>query len=253
MKIVLITQNEPFYLNKSLKYLIENLPNYVEIVGCIVSDVSPFGKKESFITKALNTLNIFGLSFFLRYAVKFLKSKLSRSSVKDLMKEKKINIIELKKSINSKDSLDILKQLKPDLLISIAGNEIFKEDLINLAPKGCLNLHTAMLPKYRGLMPTFWALKNKEKHIGVSVFFVDEGIDSGPIIFQEKIEVLNKTQEQLIIETKKLGMIGIIKSIELIASGSYELLKNDEKNMTYFSFPTRNDVKEFYNVGNKFF
>ena len=169
------------------------------------------------------------------------------------MKEKKINIIELKKSINSKDSLDILKQLKPDLLISIAGNEIFKEDLINLAPKGCLNLHTAMLPKYRGLMPTFWALKNKEKHIGVSVFFVDEGIDSGPIIFQEKVEVLNKTQEQLIIETKKLGMIGIIKSIELIASGSYELLKNDEKNMTYFSFPTRNDVKEFYNVGNKFF
>ena len=253
MKIVLITQNEPFYLNKSLKYLIENLPNYVEIVGCIVSDVSPFGKKESFITKALNTLNIFGLSFFLRYAVKFLKSKLSRSSVKDLMKEKKINIIELKKSINSKDSLDILKQLKPDLLISIAGNEIFKEDLINLAPKGCLNLHTAMLPKYRGLMPTFWALKNKEKHIGVSVFFVDEGIDSGPIIFQEKVEVLDKTQEQLIIETKKLGMIGIIKSIELIASGSYELLKNDEKNMTYFSFPTRNDVKEFYNVGNKFF
>ena len=253
MKIIFITQDEPFYLNKSLKYLIENLPNYVEIVGCIVSDVSPFGKKESFVTKALNTLNIFGLSFFLRYSVKFLKSKLSRSSVKDLMKEKKINIIELKKSINSKDSLDILKQLKPDLLISIAGNEIFKEDLINLAPKGCLNLHTAMLPKYRGLMPTFWALKNKEKHIGVSVFFVDEGIDSGPIIFQEKVEVLNKTQEQLIIETKKLGMIGIIKSIELIASGSYELLKNDEKNMTYFSFPTRNDVKEFYNVGNKFF
>ena len=253
MKIILITQDEPFYLNKSLKYLIENLPNYVEIVGCIVSDVSPFGKKESFVTKALNTLNIFGLSFFLRYSVKFLKSKLSRSSVKDLMKEKKINIIELKKSINSKDSLDILKQLKPDLLISIAGNEIFKEDLINLAPKGCLNLHTAMLPKYRGLMPTFWALKNKEKHIGVSVFFVDEGIDSGPIIFQEKVEVLDKTQEQLIIETKKLGMIGIIKSIELIASGSYELLKNDEKNMTYFSFPTRNDVKEFYNVGNKFF
>ena len=63
------------------------------------------------------------------------------------MREKNINIIELNKSINSKDSLNILKQLKPDLLISVAGNEIFKEDLINLAPKGCLNLHTAMLIK----------------------------------------------------------------------------------------------------------
>ena len=138
MKIILITQDEPFYLNKSLKYLIENLPNCVEVVGCIISDVSPFGKKESFITKALNTLNIFGLSFFLRYAVKFIKSKLSRSSVKDIMREKNINIIELNKSINSKDSLNILKQLQPDLLISVAGNEILQKDLINLAQKDVL-------------------------------------------------------------------------------------------------------------------
>ena len=51
-----------------------------------------------------------------------------------------------------------------------------KKQIFNLAPKGCLNLHTALLPKYRGLMPTFWVLKNNETHTGVSVFFVDKGI-----------------------------------------------------------------------------
>ena len=66
------------------------------------------------------------------------------------------------------------------------GNQIFKKQIIELAPKGCINLHTALLPKYRGLMPTFWVLKNNEKYTGVSVFFVDKGIDSGPIIVQRK-------------------------------------------------------------------
>ena len=75
------------------------------------------------------------------------------------------------------------------MLVSILGNQIFKRKLIDLAPKGCINLHTALLPKYRGLMPTFWALKNNEKNTGVSVFFVDEGIDSGPIIIQKKVVI----------------------------------------------------------------
>ncbi len=59
------------------------------------------------------------------------------------------------------------KGFKPDMLISILGNQIFKKPLINLAPKGCLNLHTALLPKYRrGLMSTFWVLKNNEQVAG---------------------------------------------------------------------------------------
>ena len=69
---------------------------------------------------------------------------------------------------------------------------------------GCINLHTALLPKYRGLMPTFWVLKNNEKNTGVSVFFVDEGIDSGPIIVQKNISIGNMTQQELIVKTKKL-------------------------------------------------
>ena len=118
------------------------------------------------------------------------------------LRERSIPQIKLEQSINSEQSLSKVSHYKPDILISIAGNEIFKKPLIDLTPFGCLNLHTGLLPKYRGLMPTFWALKNKEQEIGVTVFYVDEGIDSGPIVVQKKIPIKKRVQSKLIKETK---------------------------------------------------
>jgi len=166
--------------------------------------------------------------------------------------EKK-QLIRLKKNINSKESVNILKSYIPDLLISIAGNQIFKKQIFNLAPKGCLNLHTALLPKYRGLMPSFWVLKNNEKQTGVSVFFVDEGIDSGEIVVQKTIEIENKTQAELIKYSKKIGMDAIIESIEKIRDNKVELIPNNDTKKTYFSFPTKDDVKAFKKAGKRFF
>ena len=149
--------------------------------------------------------------------------------------------------------MEIIKNYSPDLLISIGGNEIFKKPLINLAKYGCLNLHTSLLPKYRGLMPTFWVLKNQEEYTAVSVFLVDEGIDTGPILVQEKIKINGKSQEQLIRQTKKIGMDCIIKAILKILAKDFSTIPNDDNKMTYFSFPTREDVREFKRVGAKFF
>ena len=128
--------------------------------------------KEFFIKKALRTFNIFGLKFFLHYSFLFIRNKLNKKyDVIETLKELKIKQISLKNSINNKISLDIIRAEKPDIIISILGNEIFKNDLIELAPKGILNLHSSLLPKYRGLMPTFWVLRNNEKYTGVSLFF----------------------------------------------------------------------------------
>ncbi len=253
MRIIIITQNEPFYLKKNLEYLISILPNKYEIVGCVVNTVSPFGIKESFIDKAVKTFNVFGLKFFLYYSLKFVISKIFDQPINNFLKNNNITNIQLNASINSKDSLNKLKSFNPDLLVSILGNQIFKQDLLDLAPKGCINLHTALLPKYRGLMPTFWVLKNNEKYTGVSVFFVDEGIDSGPIIVQEKVEIGDLTQAQLIKRTKKIGMELIVKAVNLISENNLKLIPNPESKKTYYSFPKRDDVIEFRKIGKKFF
>ena len=147
----------------------------------------------------------------------------------------------------------LINKFKPDLLVSIQGNEIFKKPILDLAPNGCINLHTALLPKYRGLMPTFWAIKNQEKETGVSVFFVDEGIDSGPIIVQRRVQLGKKSQRQLIRETKQIGIEAVIEAIDHIVCGQVVLTPNDDDEMTYFGFPKREDVKIFRKVGGKFF
>lgn len=254
MKIVIITQDDPFYLADNLRYLIKVLPEHSKIIGCVVNDASPFGKKETFLQKAKKTYDVFGLRFFIHYATKFVSSTLDSSKkVDSVLIENNIPKIVLDKPINNDASVEMIKKFEPDLLISILGNQIFKQPIIDLAPKGCLNLHTALLPIYRGLMPTFWVMKNDEKYTGVSVFYVDEGIDSGPIVVQAKVEIGNRTQEELILYTKKLGMEAIAKAVDLIEHDNVQLIENDADKKTYFSFPTKEDVEEFLRKGKRFF
>lgn len=255
MNITLLTQSDPFYLAENINYLFANLPKHSQVVSTVLFDVSPFGKHESFFQKAKHTINVFGYRFFANYGFKYVLNKFNhKKSVRSVLKKHRIPIVQLDKGINHPESLEIIKSYKPDLLISIAGNQIFKEPIINLAPKGCLNLHTALLPKYRGLMPSFWVLKNNEKETGVSVFFVDKGIDSGPVLIQKRLPIHeNMTQAELIKKSKKLGMDAIIESIELIQKGNYELITNLDEEKTYFSFPTREDVKSFYKAGKRFY
>jgi methionyl-tRNA formyltransferase len=254
MRIVIITQDEPFYLSENLEYLVKILPNHSKIVGCVVTSASPYGKKESFYQKARKTAAIFGLNFFLRYALRFLWRKVGGSgSIRITLKKLGIQPINLDTGINHPSSLSKISEFKPDLLVSILGNEIFKKKLIELAPKGCLNLHTALLPKYRGLMPSFWVLRNDEKETGVSVFFVDEGIDSGPIIVQKRIFINGDSQEELIQRTKKMGMEAISEAIDLIQTDRVSLIANDASLMSYYSFPTKKDVNTFKANGKRFF
>lgn len=254
MRVVLLTQDDPFFLGKNIDFLLGNLPRGAQVVGCVLFQVSPFGKRQSFLEKLWSTFRIFGTEFFLRYAILFLKARVSeRDSVNGALQKHGVPLINVEGTINSPEAVATIASYKPDLLVSVAGNQIFHRPLLDLAPKGCINLHTALLPRYRGLMPTFWVLKNGESETGVSVFFVDEGIDSGPILVQKRVEIGGRTQLELIEHTKQIGMQSIIEAMELIMRGRYTLIANDPAKASYYSFPTRADVREFLARGKRFF
>ena len=253
MRIVIFTQNETMFLVPALDQFLRRLNANCEILGAVVFDASPFGKRQSYARKALLTAETFGLELVFRYGLSTVWNKIFRRDVKQIFAKHGVSMISIRDSINSEESLSVLRSLDADLFISITGNQIFKKPLLDIPRLGTLNLHTALLPKYRGLMPSFWVLKNREKQTGVSVFFVDEGIDSGPILVQKKINIENISQWELIRMTKFLGMEAIIEGIELIQSGDYDLIPNNEKESTYYSFPTRKDVIEFKKGGNRFF
>lgn len=133
MNIVILTQDDPFFLAENLDYLLSRLPEGVQVSGCVVFDVSPSGKKEGLVKQAVKTWKTFGTGFFLNYGFRFVANKLNKQKkVKHILRKHSVPVIELQESVNAPSSLQKIKAREPDLLISIAGNQIFKKERSNL-------------------------------------------------------------------------------------------------------------------------
>ena len=255
VRVIFITQEDPFYLATSLRYILDHLPSGVEVAAAVVLGGSPFGEKHSFFGKVRRIHEVFGLRFLWHYGRLFLGAKLDRSkSVAELFRARSIEVLApATGSVNAPDFLEMLRRRRPDLLVSVAGNQIFRRALIELAPRGCLNVHSALLPRHRGLMPTFWALKHGDSETGVSVFFVDEGIDTGPILVQRRIPIRERCLDTLLRDTKRLGAEAVVEALVKVRDGHAAVLPNDATSGNYNSFPTRFDVDEFLGIGNRLF
>ncbi len=253
MNIVLLTQNDPFYLSDSIEDLIKKINNNGKhkICNAIVTSASPFGKKKGFVRKIFKTFKIFGFRFFLYYSYQYIFRKyILRKSVIKILNKSEIPVWMLNSSINLKCNVKILKELKPDLVVIIAGNQIIKNNILEIPKYGVINAHSSLLPDYKGLMPTFWVLKNKEVETGVTIFKLTEGIDNGPIINRKKIKIYKEfSQSDLIKKSKIIANELIIEALELV---KYPERFINNTGGSYYNFPTKKDVNEFYK-NKKFF
>jgi methionyl-tRNA formyltransferase len=92
--------------------------------------------------------------------------------------------------IKAPDFLAALAAWKPDLIAVTAFGRILHAPILNLPPMGCVNVHGSLLPKYRGAAPVQWAVINGEAETGITTMLMDEGMDTGPILLQERIPIL---------------------------------------------------------------
>jgi len=83
-----------------------------------------------------------------------------------------------------------LRELKPDLIVVVAYGQILPQGILDLPRFGCLNVHTSLLPKYRGAAPIQWAIANGDGETGVTIMQMDAGLDTGPIISQAATAIL---------------------------------------------------------------
>ena len=126
MRVVLITQDDPFFLATNIDFLLAKLPKYFGGGRCVLTSPSPFGRRESFVAKGFKHFESSARLFFTLHP-QFLAAKLSpRRRVRSILMRHNIPLLEFDKSINADSSLNRIKALKPDVLISIAGNEIFR-------------------------------------------------------------------------------------------------------------------------------
>ena len=113
-----------------------------------------------------------------------------------------------------------LQKLSPDLGIVVSYGKLIPEKVFNIPKLSCFNIHFSLLPKYRGAAPVQWALIKGEKETGVSSFWLEKTLDSGPIIVQQKIQIDNSDDEETLFKKLiPLGLSVMNETLELLKKG----------------------------------
>jgi len=157
--------------------------------------------------------------------------KLKATPVKTIAEELEVPVL-TPKSLKNPDFLNEIEKYDADLYVVVAFR-ILPKELFTIPPRGSINLHGSLLPKYRGAAPINWALINGEKEIGLTTFFLREKVDTGNIIYQEKIAINpEETFDELYLRmAEKAGPV-IEKTLDLIESGDFEVKNQDNSRAT---------------------
>lgn len=108
--------------------------------------------------------------------------------LKLVCKKHNINFYRIE-DINAIENQNIIRKQKPDLIVVCHFKQVLKKNIIDIPKYGCINLHPSLLPNYRGLSPQHWPIIKGDKETGITVHFINEGIDKGDIIIQHKITI----------------------------------------------------------------
>ncbi len=258
MRVVFVAPEEPLILPLFFERTLPALGDQVVAVAV----VSPIYKNSGWIQQSRQFVRSFGLRWFTIEVARYSWNKtldavgrlipLGRArSVRAVARRHGIRLLRLA-DVNAPDFIATLRSMDPDLVISVSCPQIFQRPLLELPRLGCLNVHSALLPKYRGMLPTFWALVNGEPETGVTVHRMVEGIDGGDIILQRRVPIAaDETLLMLMRKTKRMAADLVLESIQEFDAGTVSPTSNPTDEGSYFSFPTRADVDRFRALGRR--
>jgi len=148
--------------------------------------------------------------------------------LKEYCEKYKIDYIK-HKNINSNEFIKTVSQYNCNLFVSMSFNQIFKKEIINLPEYKTINCHAGELPFYRGRNILNWALINDEKKFGITVHFMDEGVDTGDIILQRTYPITNIDTYRTLLEVSHIECANILyDSIILFKDKSFKRVKQTD-------------------------
>ncbi len=158
--------------------------------------------------------------------------ELAPSPVKLVALREKIPILQPTK-MKDPEFLAVLTSWKPDLIAVTAFGRILPPVVLNLPPKGCVNVHGSILPKYRGAGPIQWAIINGETETGITTMLMDEGMDTGAMLLQERIPIApDDTAGSLAPKLAELGGRLLVETIARLKAGTIAPIVQDHSQAT---------------------
>ncbi len=255
LRILILTTNDQVFLPHFFDRLFSKIGS--EVVGvAIVSDPN-FGR---FLRQSLKFM---GFLLFAGEVLRQLKIRImdllytvfaqsKRSSIRSVCRKYNIPCYPVE-NVNSKPFHEFLKEKKIDLLVSVACPQILKKKLLNIPPLGCINIHYGLLPRYRGMYPSFWVLANGEKETGVSVHYMVEKLDAGDILVQLKQDIKPDDSFYSLVKRLKttIGPKAMLQAIGKIRDGNTSVIPNDPHEGSYFALPAKKDMARFRALNRK--
>lgn len=262
MRIVIVTQEDPFYIPiffKEFFNLYNKKENEIEIKGVMIQEALG---DNSIFRLAKRMYNFYGFIDFIKQSYKYAVSKFkdilysigilkSNFSVEYFAKNNDINLLSYT-DVNSNKFIQFINDKDIDLIVSVSASQIFNSQILDLPTYGCINLHNAPLPKYRGMLPNFWQMYHDEDYSVLTIHEMVEELDQGRIIYQKKTKIKEwMSLDDLIKVTKANSAQALWKVLEDFENRIVKYQQMPEIEGSYFSFPTRKDVQEFKSKGKK--
>jgi len=159
--------------------------------------------------------------------------KIKKSEVKEKAEELGLEVFQPLK-IKSEDSVNLIKSLNPDLIVTIAYGQILRKDILDIPKFGCINVHASLLPKLRGAAPINWSIINGDKKTGVTTMLMDVGVDTGDMLLKEEVAITeNMTAGELHDILSEVGSELLINTINKIEDKTIVRVKQDHSISTY--------------------
>jgi len=247
LRIVFLTTDDPIYLPGFFELVLNERGRDTQAVYV----VPPLYKDQTALKAAVRYVRTFGVEGLVGLGPRVLGAKLRRRSIEGVCRQKGVRCEEAK-DVNAEEFLGELRALDPDMIVSVSCPQIFKQPLIELPSKGILNIHGAILPQYRGVMPSFWMLANGEKQAGVSIYFVNEQIDAGDLCGQRVFDIRpDDTLDGFLRRSKTIAAELLLDVLDELEQGTLSSAPLDLSEGSYYSWPDEDAVKRFRAAGRR--
>lgn len=159
--------------------------------------------------------------------------KLTPTPVKEYAITKKLAVYQ-PASLRNEETLSLVRAMAPELIVVAAYGKLLPEDILNVPPLGSINVHSSLLPKYRGAAPINWAVLNGEKTTGITIMYMAKDLDAGDIILQKSTPIGETEDAQAL--TVRLAMLGaeaLSESVKSLTAGTACRIPQDHNQHTY--------------------
>src|SRR6186713_2102960 len=146
------------------------------------------------------------------------------------------------KSARKGELRDALLASKAELAVVVAYGKILPRPVLDALPRGCINVHASILPRYRGAAPVQWAVIHGEPETGVAIMQLDEGMDTGPVLLERRTPIdPDETSGELLARLAPVGAAALLEAIEGLAAGTLPPIAQDHSKATHARMLDKSD------------